>query len=326
LFDLSLRKWRGLAAELDFNVMFTPCGHLHLASTKEELDRFAHHQRAHAAMGVRTQLLDRKQTLERAPALNPAVVAGSIFQADAGTAHHDGALWGYAQAAARRGVEIHPWTTVTGFTTHAARVRDVETTRGTISTRSVVIACGGFSRDVAALAGVRVPTVTIRLEALVTESLKPFIRPVLGLKPTLAYCRQTTRGEVVGGSQLTVMEACDRTGGSLRGLRDMCQKLVAAVPALSAVRVVRYWAGLAELTPDVAPVIGPAPGVDGLWLSAGWTYGFMAAPGAGLLMAEAVDRGETPEVMKPFSLERLLEGRYIAESAVSVVPLPSEAT
>jgi sarcosine oxidase subunit beta len=320
LFDLSLRKWAGLSAELGASTLFTRAGYLVLASDGAGMDLCRRSAERQRGLGVRTQLLDAAAVRELVPALDPALVRGGLYQADGGFAHHDATVWAYVRAAAREGVEVHGGTTVTGIVLEGTRIAAVETTRGRIATRLVVDAAGGRARDVARLAGVAIPTVTQRLEALVTESIRPFLRPGLALLSLLGYCHQTTRGEFVGGTEIRGAIPVDGMRTTLEGLRDTAQKFVRAFPLLGGVRVLRQWAGIVDASPDFAPILGPAPGVDGLWLDCGWVYGFMGAPGAGELLAEAIVDGRTPATLRPFSVERFAEGRQIEEASLVVAP------
>lgn len=319
LFDLSLRRWHSLSALLDFNVLFTPAGYLVVAADGAGAARLQRQVERQRSMGLATALLSAREVLEVAPALNPAAVRAGVYQATGGFAHHDAVVWGYARAAARLGVEIHPFTEVTGIRADGAGVAGVITARGPIATRTVVDAAGGQARAVAAFAGVALATRTLRLEAVVTESVRPFLRPAVALVDLLGYCHQTTRGEFVGGTEQRHMPEHTGPGTSLRALRDACQKFVHAFPGLAGVRLVRQWSGLVDVAPDLAPVLGPAPELDGLWLSAGWVYGFMGAPAAGLLLAEAITTGQVPDVMRPFGVERLRDGTAIEEESL-VVP------
>ncbi len=317
-FDASLARWRELSAELGFNVLFTPAGHLVLASTDEELERCRGYAARHRELGVATRLVTAVEALELAPALAPERVLGGIYQAGGGFAHHDAALWGYARAGARLGGELHPFTEVTAIRVRAGRVEGVETARGPVSARIVVDAAGGQAREVAALAGVAIPTRTFRLEAIVTESLAPFLRPGLALLNVLGYCHQTTRGELVGGTEQREMDEADSLRCTLRNLRDTAQKLVAMMPALAGVRVVRHWAGTVDAAADFSPILGPVEEVEGLVLDCGWLYGFAGAPAGGMLLAEAIVTGQVPELAAPFSLARLREGRLIREGSLVV--------
>lgn len=318
LFDESLRRWRTLSAELDFNVLFTPAGYAVLAGTADELAAFARHVRVQRELGLRTRVLDAAQTAELAPALAPGEVRGAMYQPDGGFAHHDATVWAYAAAAARLGAEIHPFTRVTAVETAAGRVCGVATGRGRVATATVVDAAGGMAADVARLAGVEVPLRTYVLEALVTEPLRPFLRPGLSSPRHLAYCHQTTRGEFVGGTEPVRLREEQDLRSSLAGARDMAAKFTRLFPALAGVRLMRHWAGVCTQAEDVAPVLGPVPEVEGFYLDCGWVYGFMGAPGAGALLGELIVGGRTPGLLAPFTIGRLREGRPICEPSLVV--------
>jgi sarcosine oxidase, subunit beta len=60
------------------------------------------------------------------------------------------------------------------------------------------------------------------------------------------------------------------------------------------------------MTPDAHPIIGPVPGVAGLYLCAGFSgAGFKKGPAVGQCLAEAILDGHTTTVdLTPFRLER----------------------
>jgi sarcosine oxidase subunit beta len=324
LFDASLRKWRGLSAELGFNVLFTPAGYFCLAPDAAGFERLRAYCARQRAQGLAVRVVEPDDVRAVVPALNPALAYGGLLQDDAGFAHHDAVVWAYAGAASRLGAEIHPFTAVDAIRMDGERVVGVSTSRGDVAADVVVNAAGGQARRVAAFAGVDLPSHPLRLDAFVTESLHPFLRPAVALVPLLGYCHQTTRGEFVGGTEQRVMEPGERTRPSLRALRDACQKFVHAFPLLAGVRILRHWTGLVDLTPDIAPVLGRVPERRGLWLSTGWAYGFMGAPGAAALLADAITTGRIPAAMAPFGIERFRAGRPIAEEMLVVVP-PGDA-
>jgi sarcosine oxidase subunit beta len=108
-------------------------------------------------------------------------------------------LWGYAQAAQKRGVRVETFTTVTGFR-HLGRTGP----RGGDRSRAhrcetVVLAAGAWSPEVAKLAGVQTAQRAHRHEILSTEPLKPFLTPLVTVLDSGLYFSQSMRGEIVGG-------------------------------------------------------------------------------------------------------------------------------
>lgn len=320
LFDESLRRWQTLSAELDFNVLFTKAGYLLLASTEEAYAaqrRAIELQRHH---GLHVELLDHDQVRRLCPCVAPEMIVGGVVQTDAGFAHHDATVWAYAAAAARLGVKIHPYTTVTAIGVTDGAVHSVTTSKGNVATRVVVDAAGGQAREVALLAGVDVPVEVFRLEAMVTEPLEPFLRPAVSSPAIMGYCHQTTRGEFVGGTEPSVPVPCDTIRSSFEGTRDMARKFVRLFPVLAGVRMMRHWSGLVTQTADVAPILCEAPVCAGLYLDCGWVYGFVGAPAAAALMADLIVTGSAPPALEPFHVTRFATGALIRETSLVVAP------
>jgi sarcosine oxidase subunit beta len=72
-------------------------------------------------------------------------------------------------------------------------------------------------------------------------------------------------------------------------------------------------AGIYDVSPDSRAVLGKVPGVDGLFVAAGFSgTGFKTSPAVGAAMAELILNGRTSTVdISPFGFERLLSGRLI---------------
>src|SRR5204862_6798253 len=59
-----------------------------------------------------------------------------------------------------------------------------------------------------------------------------------------------------------------------------------AHPVLSECALAESWAGLEAFTPDELPILGPAPGIDGLLVAAGFSgHGFALSPVVGDVLA-----------------------------------------
>lgn len=99
-------------------------------------------------------------------------------------------------------------------------------------------------------------------------------------------------------------------------MATMAKVYLEMFPQLAEVRILRHWAGMLHISSDFAPLLGPHPALRDLWFSAGWSYGFAGAPGAGLLLAKAIATGEIDPRMKPFAVDRSERGRPIAELGI----------
>lgn len=300
--------YQTMSEELDFNVMFSQRGQLTLAHTEATLRSF--HLRAETGkfMGINIEVVDQKGVTQLCPHLNmdfggAMEVLGGLWHADGGTARHDAVAWGYASQASRRGVEIHQRTDVTAITVECGRVTGVETNRGRIAAGQVMIACGGMNYDMALKAGVELPIRCFPLQAMVTQPVKPWLDTLVSSVSLHTYLVQTSRGEVVigGGSDPYQLYS---TRSTLDMKEHLAEGAVQMFPFLKNVRVLRQWAGITDMTPDYSPIMGESH-VAGLWLDCGWgTWGFKATPVAGKRMAECIATGKTPDLLKPFALDR----------------------
>src|SRR5262249_31012942 len=128
-------------------------------------------------------------------------ILAALYHPPGGIIRHDAVVWAYARAADRLGVEIHPFTEVTGIDVRDGQVAGVVPARGRTPLGTVVNATAGWASTIAAMAGVRLPIVTHPLQALVTEPLKPFLDKVLVSATYHVYITQTDRGELVIGQE-----------------------------------------------------------------------------------------------------------------------------
>ncbi len=86
------------------------------------------------------------------------------------------------------------------------------------------------------------------------------------------------------------------------------------VPRTREARLVRAYAGIRTLTPDLHAILGPAPGVQGFFCANGFSgHGFMHAPAVGRLLAEEILDGRATTLdMTPLALTRF-EGQTPGE-------------
>ena len=68
------------------------------------------------------------------------------------------------------------------------------------------------------------------------------------------------------------------------------------------------------MTPDYAPVMGEHPDLGGFILNCGWgTWGFKAAPAAGMNIAELIATDKVPDIIRQFAVTRFKEGKLVNE-------------
>lgn len=322
-YDRSLELYGGLATDLNFNVMFSRKGHLTLAHSDTSLRTMRWRAEVNKLSGVDSEVVGPEDVKRLVPQMDTTEEArypilGALYHPPGGIVRHDAVVWGYARAADALGVHLHQDTEVTGIDVSAGRVTGVRTSRGAVSAPIVINATAGWATLVADMAGVRLPVQTFPLQAAVTEPVKPFLRTVVVSGTLHVYVSQTSRGELVFGASVDPF-ASYSTRGSLEFTEGLAGHVLQLMPSLAKLRLLRQWAGLCDMTPDFAPIMGHTD-VDGFLVDVGWgTYGFKAGPVAGEAMAECVATGRTPQIISPFGLDRFARGRLVGEKGAAAV-------
>jgi sarcosine oxidase subunit beta len=323
-YDASLKLYEQMSREVGWNVLFSQVGHLTLAHNDSSVTGLRVRAENNQLLGVNSRMIDRDEIQKLAPAMNldPAArypVLAALYHPPGGIIRHDAVVWGYARACDRMGIEIHPFTEATGFRIQDNRIAAVETNRGIVRAGAVLNATAGWATTISAMARVPLPIVTHPLQACVTEPLKPFLKPVIVSASLHVYLSQTDKGELVIGAEIDPYQSyCMK--GTLPTLEQMATYTLELFPQLHGVRVLRQWAGVCDMTPDFAPIMGVAEEVKNFYMDVGWgTYGFKASPIAGKCMAELIATSKTPRLIEPFSPSRFRTGRLVGEKAAAAV-------
>ncbi len=321
IYDHSVKLWENLSQELNYNVMFSPRGLLHLAHTVHDMQEIQRRGHSNYMNGVDAEFLTPGQCQQMVPFMNINCrypVMGGVLQRRGGTARHDAVAWGYARAADALGVDIIQNCEVTGFKIEGGVVKGCETTRGFIGANKVGVVVAGHSNVVADMAGFRLPIESTPLQAFVSEPMKPIIDCVVMSNTVHAYVSQSDKGElVIGGSGDPYVSYSQR--GCFDQIEHVVGPIVELYPIFSRCRMMRQWGGTTDVTLDRSPVMSKTP-VENMFFNVGWgTGGFKATPGSGHVFAHSIANGEMHAIAAPFSIDRHYSGALIDEAAAAAV-------
>jgi sarcosine oxidase subunit beta len=322
-YDRSVKLYEGLSQDLNFNLLFSQCGHLTLAHSDRAMFVMANRAEVNRLAGIDSRLIYPDEIRELAPAMVVSddatyPILGALYHPPGGIIRHDAVVWGFARGADHGGAEIHPYTEVHGIERSNGRVDAVRTNRGTIKAGQVLNCTAGWSSLISDMAGVAMPITTHILQACVTEPMKPLLDVVIVSSQMHVYISQTDRGEFLMGAEIEPWTTY-RMNGTLNFLQEVTRHSLELFPQLEHARMLRSWAGLCDLSPDYSPILGQTE-VENFHVSAGWgTYGFKAAPIVGQTLAELVATGRQPELIQPFALERFYEDKLVSELAAAAV-------
>jgi sarcosine oxidase, subunit beta len=306
---LSRRKLETFREETGVDPGFLPAGYLFLAGEEAQRERLATALEVQRAAGSEDARLVTPEEIGRlAPWIrSEGLLAGSFSPRD-GFMRPMEIRRGYLEAALRAGVERLE-TEVLGLEQAAGELR-VRTAAGTHLAGVVVNAAGAWAGKLGAMAGVDVPVSPLRRQVAVTAPTDalPESMPML-IFPDGFHLR-------VRDGRVLLLWPSDGAEGpfDVSVDPDWTRTVVAAararVPALAAVPIESTYAGLYEMSPDEHALLGPAPGLERLFLVNGSSgHGVMHAPALGQLAAEMLT-GRAPALdVQALRPARFLEGR-----------------
>lgn len=322
-YDASLKLWVDLSTEFDLNLFYSERGHFTLAHSDADLRTARWRAEVNKHYGVDSEVVDAEFVKRAVPQIDLACgghtpILGALYHAPGAIARHDAVAWGYGRGADRQGVEIHQNTEVLGIDVRDGAVAGVRTSKGHIATKKILCAVAGSTPTLLDMIGLDTPLVIHPLQAMVSEPLKPWLDPIIVSSSLHAYVSQSARGELVMGASLDAQEL-HATRSTLDFAEGLAAHMLDLFPFLSEVKVLRQWAGMADMTPDFSPIMGTTP-CEGFYLDAGWgTWGFKATPIAGKTMSHTVATGVNHPLITGFTLDRFADLSLTGEKGAAAV-------
>ncbi len=298
-------------------------GGLYLASTPERLDYLKAERAKARYLGFELEFVTMDEVRDINPLVDTRHFTGALFAPDDGHVDPSGATHAYAKAARAGGAEVQLRTRVEALRPRADGGWRLVTSRGTIDAEIVVNAAGLWAREVAALAGARLPLLPMEHQYLVTDDIPEVAALDAEIAHTIdfegeSYLRQEGQGVVIGTYEHDCRPwSADGTppdfGHELLepDLDRLLDNLAVAherFPCLAGAGIKRIINGPMVFAPDGNPLIGPLPGLRNHFVACGVMAGFSQGGGVGLAVAEWIVEGEPG--MDVFAMDVARFGEY----------------
>ena len=225
---------------------------------------------------------------------------------------------GYKKAAMREGVEFSNYNPVTGFEIKGGKIKGVKTEKGTIKTEKVINAAGEWGKFIGRMAGVSIPLEPEKHQIVVTEPVEYLGGPMIySLYKYFTYIIQVKHGGfLMGWSDADVQAGVIDFNPEWKFLENLAKRVIAQVPALGNVNIVRHWAGQYGNLPDHGILVGGVPEVEGFYMALGATKATMFGPALGTLAAEAAVGAKTSLPLDTYTIDRFAKGELIFDKAL----------
>src|SRR5713101_6768466 len=289
--------------------IFETVGSLRFASSREQLlEQQRGVSRAHA-IGLDVELVSAERAAQLMPTISTDSLFGAVWVPGDGALDPHTATVALAKAARELGVRVLTDTRVTGIElTPRGAVQAVRTQTGRIEAEVVVIACGIWAPQVAAMAGASIVSTPVDHQHAALQAVEgaqlPQTMPCFRDPDNLIYGKAEAGGVVLGGYELNPNARWidgvpwEHAGTSVAPDQRRFEPLLAGAarrfPFITEAGIVKLVCHPDAMTPDANPLLGPVPGVHGLFMAAGLSLnGFGGAGGIGKSLTELITAGET---------------------------------
>ena len=271
-----------------------------------------------AALGLDTSFAEPSEIAQIEPLLALDGIAGAAYEPDGGFADAHKMILGWFAAAVANGLVPRLGCAASALLVDGGRVRGVRTPEGDIACDRVVLATGAWARDLLAPAGVDVPIALKRIQVAVLRQPAGAPRPnVVCSDAVTNVVVRPDRGALFcavtyfGDEPLEAADDCDHDASP--GYEEAIRRALAErYPALAGAAWQRAWAGPYDYSPDWNPIIGEAPGVEGLHLALAWSgHGFKLSPAVGEVVAAELLGAEPPIDVGALRPARFAEGKLL---------------
>lgn len=331
IYHASHQIYRELAAtaEIDIDLDADPIGLLIAVAREQEWAPAEAEAKACEAGGIKIERLDAKAIRQTEPNLSGDHIGG--FLIDDGYRLDPAALTlALAEDARRNGAEVLTHTDVKQVLVRNGRVTGAATDRGPIHAPVVVDAAGPWAPKLARSIGADLPVFGARGWILLTQAAEPIVRHIVlaagwhvtepeSIAPKVTVDQHARGDEPPAKIGLVIQQ--NRSGHILMGgtlipslgedpegtetTREIARSAIQKISALAGVRVIAKWSGVRPMTPDGLPIIGPLPGIEGLFVAGGHGgQGVILGGGTGRLTAQMILGAPVSTDPAPFSPSR----------------------
>jgi len=288
----AILDWRRLQHELDGSLEMNCNGSLWW---EDDMEAVEEKTRESTSWGYPMRVVSRAEARKQEPSLRRHPDQ-SVYSAIEGSVPPLQTARLLLDRAAAVGAVIHT-DTVLALTVGRGRATGVRTLSGLIQADEVILAAGEASEALSADFGVVLPMANLTGFLAHSVPRPPLLHGIV-LAPRV-HMRQCVDGRIVVGWDFGGSAAPDDPDHE-------AEKLIGAARELLVdddLRLERFTLGVRPIPADGLPVIGPAPGLPGLYLAV-MHSGITLAPLVGRLSAEEIVGGHALDALEPYRLDR----------------------
>ncbi|GFE63374.1 GcvT family protein [Litoreibacter roseus] len=321
--DHSIKFYKTLEEETGLNAGFSVVGNLRMAQSDARMDEYMLYATTAETCGVPYEFLTPAQVKDRYPLVRTEDLKGAIYHPTDGYINPADVTMAMAKGARQRGVVIerkwqvdaYQWTgdhwdvTLTKMVEKGGNLVPSDEQQ-IIHAEHVVTATGNHAQRTAQLLGIKIPAIPVEHQYIVTEPDPALVEwrksnpehPVLRDADAKWYVREERGGWILGPYEKNAPARfeygvpdsfrADLFPLDLERIEEEYMSMIHRIPSSEEVGLKDDFNGPICYTPDGNPLLGPAPGLQNMWLAEGFSFGITAAGGTGHYLAQLMVEGE----------------------------------
>jgi sarcosine oxidase subunit beta len=301
---------------------YRPQGYLFLATKESHLAYLRTNfekQKAHGLAAAR--MISADEIISQSPQLRSDDILGGSFCSIDGFVDPYSVMNGFMASAVDKGATLWKKTEVTAIQKDQNGISGVITTRGEVSTRTVVNAAGAWAASVGKMVGIDLPVNPLRRMLVPSEPFDdfPHSSPMIIDMSNGFHFRPEGRGFLLAWNDPE--ETSDKPDFDPSFVEKILVLAANRVPVFENLPVnpKRAWAGLYEMSPDHHCILGAVAEVPGFYLANGFSgHGVMHAPATGKILSDLILHGNTSVVsdVSVLGFDRFARGALLHETAI----------
>lgn len=321
-----------LEAETGVSTGFKQNGTLGVARTEERLHETRRAASVAKSFGIEAHIISPAEASKLYPEMNHHLIAGAVFIPNDGQANPVDTTMSLIAGAKQGGALVFQETTVEDISRQTNGGFILTTSKGQLRCEQVVLACGLWTRDLAARLGINVPLYACEHMYVVTEALS-FVKPTL---PVLrdpdghSYIKEDAGKLLVGAfepqgkplpmDRLPVFQEFIELPEDWEHFALPYGKAAEILPPLEDAGISTFLNGPESFTPDLMFVLGEPYGCPNCFVAAGFnSEGVEFGASAGKALAEWIVEGEPTMDLTGVDVNRFhpfqINRRYLHERA-----------
>jgi sarcosine oxidase subunit beta len=284
----------------------------------DETERLKQNVAMQRGLGANVELIDRRQLQELEPDWSVDEVELAAYEPDSGYGDGNVVANDFLSRARDLGATYLSKSAATSLLIEGEHIRGVQTEAGPIHAPVVIVATGPWTRPLMLSTGFDPPIETEYHQVAILKNAPD-------MKAGGSACIDSVTATYFrsdGGDKFLVGDFYGKRPvdpdnfpqrASETDLEEMIERASRRVPKIENAEVLRGVTGVYDMTPDARPLLGQVPGIEGLYLCAGFSgMGFKISPAIGLVMSEMILDGVATTVdISAFHPARFAEGKPI---------------